>query len=286
MGENNTGSGELRLKICWALIAAIILTTVLPLFIPGLTIGMMAAPLLPALMLIHGSILYGWKGITTYVILGVAVGFVLEASSVANGFPFGSYVHNVAGPKPMGVPIQAITAYMLLGWFALVLAKAIVLDAPWRPHAVSRYTVPLVGGLILAGLDLPYDPLGATVAGDWTFTYPGGQFGVPLTNFLGWIFTGWVLFQIFAFIEHRFPPASAAKQRGYWLIPALFWLNMALKFPFDWMRAPSGTVSLGERTFVIADVHEAAVITSLFTLVAISLIATSRLYSREVWPSE
>lgn len=277
--------GALRLKICWALTLGFTAMTLISLALPQSSVGMLAALLLPTIMVVHGSLLYGWKGLGTYVIIGLVVGFCLEASSVANGFPFGSYVHNTPGPKPMGVPIQAITAYMLIGWFAMMLAKVIALDTPWRPQSFSRITVPIIAAFILAGLDLPYDPVGATVNNDWTFTYPSGQFGVPLSNFLGWMFTGWVLFQVFAMLESRFPPSAAAKTRQFWLIPCLFWFTMALKFPFDWMRSPEGTVIVGGRTFIIADVYEAAVITSLFTLVAISVIAAVRILSRsEGWP--
>jgi len=280
-------NGTLRLKICWGLVLAWLAAMIISIVTQNFIIGASSALLLPAIMLVHGSILYGWRGVLAYVVIGVAVGFTLEASSVANGFPFGSYVHNVPGPKPMGVPIQAITAYMLIGWFALMMAKIIALDVPWRAQPLSRLTVPVIAAFIIAGLDLPYDPIGATVQNDWTFTYPGGQFGVPLTNFLGWMFTGWVLFQIFVWIEGRFTPAPAAKSRQFWLVPCIFWFGMAIKFPFDWMRAPAGTVTLGERTFVIADVYEAAVITSLFTLVGVSVIAAARLFSRSGgWPKD
>lgn len=279
--------GSLRLRICWGLVLAWLLVTAASLALGNPMIGALSALMLPAIMLVHGSILFGWKGIGTYVVIGIAVGFSLEASSVANGFPFGSYVHNVPGPKPMGVPIQAITAYMLIGWFAMMIARIIALDVPWLAQPLSRVTVPLIAAFVIAGLDLPYDPIGATVQGDWTFAYPSGQFGVPLTNFLGWMFTGWVLFQIFVFIEGRFPPAPAAKDRRFWLVPVLFWLGMAMKFPVDWMRAAPGTVSVGERTFVIADIYEAAVITSLFTLVGVAVIAGARILSRSGgWPRD
>lgn len=268
----------MRLKVCWILFTTWMVLFLVSMIWPQSNLQL-SAILLPIIMLLHGSILYGWKGIGAYVLIGVTVGFLLEASSVANGFPFGSYVHNVAGPKPAGVPIQAIAGYTLIGWFAWTIGKIVALDNPERPQPYSRVTVPLIAAFILAGFDLPYDPVGATVHGQWTYAHPSGQFGVPLTNFLGWIFTGWVLFQLFVLVESRFAQTAASSKRNFWLLPCLFWLGMALQFPFLWLRAAPGIVTLGKRTYVIADVYEGAVITSLFTIVAIALIALARLYS-------
>jgi hypothetical protein len=58
------------------------------------------------------------------------------------------------------------------------------------------------------------------------------------------------------------------------------WLCSALPLPLMWAAAPAGTVQQGERTFVIADIYEAAVAASLFTLIFTSLVALSRLYGR------
>ena len=218
----NQWDGSLRLNLCWGLVITWLLTTIAASVLTTPAIGIISALLLPVILLIHGSILYGWKGIIVYAVIGIMVGFSLEASSVANGFPFGLFTHNQAGLKLLGVPIYAITAYMKLGWFALMLAKLIVLDTPWRIQPISRFVIPPVAALILAGIDLPLDPIGATIMQQWTYAHPSGQFGVPLSNFIGWIFTGWVLFQIFVFLEDRFLSLPAAQDKRFWIIPVLF----------------------------------------------------------------
>lgn len=55
------------------------------------------------------------------------------------------------------------------------------------------------------------------------------------------------------------------------------WLLLALQYPFLWLRAPNGMTTVGGRTFVIADVYEAAFAASLFTLVTTGLLAIIRL---------
>ncbi|MFC3173726.1 carotenoid biosynthesis protein [Novosphingobium bradum] len=230
------------------------------------------------LVLVQAVLLYGWRGAALYLVLGTAIGFSLEASSVATGFPFGSYVHNLAGPKPAGVPIQAILTYVLAGWYGWTIARAILLDRPERLTGAARFTVPLIAAFVLTGLDLPNDPIGATIRHDWTYKYPSGYFGVPLTNYLGWIFTGWVLFQLFALIEHRFPAGPAARSRWFWLMPCLVWLLMPLQFVASWLSAPAGVVTLKQSTFVIADMHEAGLITGLFGMTLPALIGIFRLF--------
>jgi putative membrane protein len=267
------------MRICWALGAlwlALFLASVLTPPPLGDVLGAVQPLLLIVILLIHCSMLYGWRGVAAYVAIGLAVGFVLEASSVANGFPFGSYVHNEPGPKPLGVPISAMLAYAGFGWYAWTVARVIGLERPDRNDGWGRFTTPVIAAFVLAGFDYPYDPIGSSVLGMWTYKHPSGQFGVPLSNFLGWIFTGWVLFQIIALLEHRFRATAAARSRGFWLLPSLLWLAFGLRYPFLWAAAPRGTVTAAGRTFVIGDVYEAAVAASLFTLFFTGLLALVR----------
>ncbi|HKX78930.1 MAG TPA: carotenoid biosynthesis protein [Novosphingobium sp.] len=281
MNEAQTGSdGGARLRICWGMGIAWLAGFFGSLLLggtPALVAGVVQVVMLIAIVVVHSSILYGWTGTLIYLVLGSAIGFGLEASSVANGFPFGTFVHHEPGPKPLGVSIQAILVYVLAGWYAWVIARAAVLTLPWRLAGANRFFVPLVAALVLAGLDFPHDAIGATVNKMWTYAYPSGQFGVPLTNFLGWIFTGWVLFQLFALIGHRFPSTAASANPRYWLIPCLIWAVMPIQFLISWRDAPEGTVSLGQSVFVIADIHEAAVIGSLFSMLLPALIGIFRM---------
>lgn len=285
VGEANA-SGLLRLRVCWVLFVVFLALSIGATAWPKSALPSLAALPLPFILVIHGSLLYGWRGIGLYFAIGLPVGFAFEASSIANGFPFGHFVHNVDIYKPAGVSPLALISYAFLGWIAWTLAKVIALDRPDRNQPLSRITVPLVAAFILPGIDVPMDPIGATVDRNWTYTYPSGLFGVPLTNFLGWLLTGWVLFQLFALIERRFTATAASRTRAYWLLPCLMWFSMTIQLPFNWIRAAAGTASVGGRAFVIADIYEAAVITALFTMVPVVLFALVRLFSRAGgWPA-
>ncbi|WP_313805160.1 carotenoid biosynthesis protein [Sphingobium sp.] len=288
MASKKSTGGALQLRICWGL-AALWLTIYVGSSILGESAlgGMLwgiSFLLLFAILLCHGSLLYGWRGVGAYLAIALAAGFTFEASSIATGFPFGYYVHNVPGPSLFGVTIMAATIYAVVGWYAWIVARSILLDRPDRNRGSARFTTPVIAAFILAGFDYPFDPIGSTIRGMWTFAYPGGQFGVPLSNFLGWIFTGWIIFQALALIEHRFHGASISASRNYWLLPCLIWMAMALQYPLLWGNAPSGITKLGSRSFVTADIYEAALIGSLFTLLLVGMIGVARLCRPSLQP--
>jgi putative membrane protein len=227
--------------------------------------------LLLIVVVVHGSLFYGYAGIALYVAVGWLVSFVFEATSVSIGFPFGLYVHHSSGPRLLGVPLPAMFIYLIHGWFAWAVTRSIFLDRPWRKGGRVPLLTPLLAAFVLAGFDFPADPILATVDRLWSFAQPGGQFGVPITNNLGWIFTSWVLFQIFSLVEARFPAAEAGED--FWVLPCLVWVALALQYPILWSKAPTSTVGYGGRSFVSTDIFEASVAGSLFTLVFVGLLA-------------
>lgn len=280
--RTSSGPGGFRLGICWGLgalwavsCAASALTLGSPL---GAALWAVQLLLLFVIALLHSSILYGWAGTLAYLVIGLAISFTFEAMSVAFGFPYGSYVHHSPGPRVLDVPLQAIFIYLVYGWYAWILARLLCLETPGRLTGAACLTVPLCGGFILAGYDYPIDPIMASVAHLWTFTDPSGQFGVPLTNFLGWILTGWAIFLPMALLERRFSSASSISGRGYWLLPCLIWIFQAVQFVILWMQAPVGEVVTGTRRFVASDIFEAAVAASLFTVLFVGLVGLARLY--------
>lgn len=276
--------GALRLKVCWAIAIAWFVLTMATVTWPSIAAATPGVPLPGVLLLIfvlvYGSLAYGWKGIGLYFVIGVIVGLVFEATSIAAGFPFGYYVHNVPGPRLLEVPIPTIFAYAVLGVPAWSLARLIVRADPNIASGADRWTTPIIAAFIMTGVDLAFDPIGATVLGQWTYRHPSGQFGVPLSNFLGWVLTGWVIFQVFALVEHRFTGMRVVKERSYWWLICLVWLGHAAQYPVLFLHAPPGTAAVGARTFVIADVFEAALIVSLFAIVFSALLGFCRLIAQ------
>ncbi len=278
MGTKETGSK--RLVICWGLAVvwlAAFLLSVSPLGKFSAAAAGIGALLMLLIFVLQASLIYGWKGLGAYVVIVAVIAFGLEANSIAHGFPFGFYVHHQPGPKPLGVPIPVVLGYVVLGWYAWILGRLIVDAGGSGPAALRRFATPVVASFILAGYDYPYDPIGSAVLHMWSYRNPSGQFGVPLINTLGWLFTGWLFFQVFALVADRFAASATIAHRRFWLLPVVVWLGMALQYPIMFANAPAGNVVLGVRSFITSDIYEAAVAASLFSMVFPVLIALLRL---------
>ena len=275
--------GKARFIATWVLLALWFVAFVAAQLGAGPAAAGIQTLILIAWVAVHASLAYGWKGFGAFFVITLAVAFTMEASSVHTGFPFGFYAHgDFMGPKLLGIPPPVALGYVFLGYLAWSLAKLLMRDRPTGLARIYTFTTPIAATFILAGYDLAYDAIGSTVLGHWVYRHPGGYFGVPLTNFLGWLLTGWVMLQLFALIERRFAAAAPAFMRGFWLQPCLIWGVTALQYPMMFLRSPDGIATVGGRSFVIADVYESAVIVSLLTMLFVSLAAAGRLAAIDI----
>lgn len=230
---------------------------------------------LMAVVLVHGTATIGGRGILTFFVIAITVSFLLEALSIAAGFPFGFFVHHMPMPRPWGVPLIVPPSYAVYGYLGWRIACTILHCEEPGPSAQRLIGVPLLTAFIIPGFDLVVDPMGATVAHTWTYAHPSGHFGVPLTNFLGWIVTSWAMIQAFALVEaltlrEQRRPAMPARLR---VLPAVIWIITGLQFAIDMMRVPAGTASVAGRTFLVADIAEASLIAGLLAMIPPALAA-------------
>jgi uncharacterized membrane protein len=179
---------------------------------------------------------WGWRRTGLYTLLGYALAWLAEYSSVHNGFPFGFYTY-ISAPTAQqelwvaGVPFMDSLSFVFLAFTGLQLARLVWQslvrgprgrwDLRWAmPAALPRWYAWALGGLLTMGMDVIIDPL-ALRGGKWflgqIFYYPpGGEyFGVPLTNFLGWALLSWTITGVFLFLEARFFNWRWGAWRGY-----------------------------------------------------------------------
>ncbi|WP_254531370.1 bisanhydrobacterioruberin hydratase [Natrinema gelatinilyticum] len=112
--------------------------------------------------------------------------YAIELVGVRTNWPYGAFQYGVelgpmlGGEVPLALPLffvpLVLNAYLLT---LLVLGR----------HA-DRTLVRLLGaiGAVLA-VDLVLDP-GAVAIGFWTYTPPGSYYGVPASNYRGWLLSG------------------------------------------------------------------------------------------------
>ncbi len=140
-----------------------------------------------------------------FLFLGFWIAWISEYSSIRNGFPYGWYHYlyqNMPGEIMLGgVPLWDSLSYTFLAYAAYEMACFYL--PPSRGKA-------RMGGatFLMLALDIVADPL--AVQGDkWflgkIFYYenPGFYFGVPLSNFAGWLLVALCIFSSYAFLEKK-----------------------------------------------------------------------------------
>ena len=120
--------------------------------------------------------------------------WLAEASSTRTGIPFGLY-HYTGATRGQelyiaDVPLMDSLSFTFLAYASFCLARAALARS-----APSRALTALLAGVLMMALDVVIDPI--AVRGDrWflgrIFYYPAGgvYFGVPLSNFVGWVVVG------------------------------------------------------------------------------------------------
>ncbi|MDV2480985.1 carotenoid biosynthesis protein [Methanoculleus sp. Wushi-C6] len=174
------------------------------------------------------------RGIALLLLLSI-LPLAVEAYAVATGFPYGRFTYSAdLGHRAFGlVPWTVAFAYlpMLLG--AAALAGAAV-GTSWRRLVPA-------GTLALLLVDLVIDPA-VVHAGLWVWTEGGAYYGIPVSNFAGWVLTGAVYIALFRLIAggRPIPGAVAASLLlilAFWtgyltrnglVIPALLGAALAL----------------------------------------------------------
>ncbi|HVZ83315.1 MAG TPA: carotenoid biosynthesis protein [Terracidiphilus sp.] len=157
-----------------------------------------------AFALVDGARRYGLHGILVFAGICAVVGNVVENIGVVTGFPFGHYYFvGLMGPKLFHVPVLLGLAYIGMAYVSWVLACAI---------AGSRWiATPFLAAFIMTAWDLAQDPVWATVLHGWVWRDGGAWFGVPLTNYLGWLGTVFLIYVLFATYLRRQPKAVGAR---------------------------------------------------------------------------
>ncbi|EFC83772.1 hypothetical protein FrEUN1fDRAFT_3132 [Parafrankia sp. EUN1f] len=279
-GRPGRPTGRIHNMLLWILTLIAAIAAIAGAVGAGESLGDTALDLLPGVALLfslaHGSCSAGWRGIGAFFGISYVVAFALEASSVASGFPFGFYEHNTGGPRLLDIPLVVPLAYFGYGWIAWVLAAGIVRAVPARSTGAERFTTPLVAAVVLTGWDFTFDAVFATVNSQYDYRHPGGFYGVPISNFLGWLLTGWVIFQLFAVVETRVSHDRPASTQAARILPSVVWALPVLPLLGFYLSPPPGEVTVGERTFVIGDIYGTAFVTGLMTLGFVAVLALAR----------
>jgi uncharacterized membrane protein len=183
-----------------------------------------------AIFFLGGSLQFGPRATLAFLPLGYLIAFLSELSSIRCGFPYGDYYYigSTLGREiwVLGVPLMDSLSYVFLA--ACSYGTAIFLLSPMRKEAelgvrwkdltnkngLAHLTLATV---LMVVLDIVIDPV--ALQGDKWFlgqiygykTY-GAYFGIPLSNFAGWLLVGLILVWTLRWTICRFGRGTATLQ--------------------------------------------------------------------------
>ncbi|MBI2183880.1 MAG: carotenoid biosynthesis protein [Thaumarchaeota archaeon] len=150
--------------------------------------------LIPA-MAIYVASLYGWSFTSRSFLVLFLGGLGVEVLGTRTGIPFGEYFYTERfQPQILNVPVQIPLAWFTLGLMCYSLAS---LNSNRRLLKVS------LASILMVSWDILYDPAFSAM-GSWVWMQ-GEYFGVPLTNFLGWLLASLIFFLIIEAFANRNP---------------------------------------------------------------------------------
>ncbi len=123
-------------------------------------------------------------GIALVVLAAYTYG--IEFLGVTTGFPYGRFHYQLElGPMLFGT----VPAGLPVFFFPLVLNSYLLCLLLLGPHANSRLARLTASLAVVLVIDLVLDPA-AVALGFWAYDGGGMYYGVPLSNYLGWVLSG------------------------------------------------------------------------------------------------
>lgn len=163
----------------------------------------------------------GWKRTLTFTLVGYCIAFGSEWLSINTGFPYGWYYYiDTTSSRELwvaGVPFFDSLSYVFLAYCSY--STALFILSPlraWRWNLVTletrairrSFSALLLGAFLQTCLDIVIDPV-ALQGRRWFlgqiygYREPGIHFGVPLSNYAGWLLTSFCLIAAFQLIDAR-----------------------------------------------------------------------------------
>jgi putative membrane protein len=237
--------------------------------------------------LIHGARIYRLRGILVFMGLCLGVATFFESVSLRTGFPFGhDRFTDLMGPKISGLPVLLALAWVGMGYLSWVVSLALLGDENRRLSGRRIVLMPLVASLVMTAWDLSMEAVWADVDHGWVWRDGGPYYGVPISNFLGWLLTAYVFYQLFAWYLREREPVPA--RASYWLPAILFYALTALGNLLMMAPLSAGGVFVDAtgRRWMISHILWTSHLVSIFLMVPLSLIAWFRVSKPPEYPAK
>jgi uncharacterized membrane protein len=282
-GADSRRSHVMREAVLWFAVACILAAAIGFSWNPTPFAQALAAIFI-ACALLHAGFFYGFRSALILFIICVAITFTMENIGAATGFSFGRYHFEVdAGLPHVGsIPIIVGPLWFGAGYFSWIVASILLDGADRRlDRPLNLIALPIVAAFVMTQWDLVMDPPESTIDKVWIWHDGGADFGVPLSNYLGWLLTSWLFFQLFAlYLRGRTAEWAQGPQqiRKLRLIAILFYVSAGLTHIVPWAMGQTGEVAdAAGHTWRIHDLRETTVAIMLFTMFFSAMLAALQL---------
>jgi putative membrane protein len=260
-----------------------ILTSVFPSLLSPGPVGIINTILLVAFALVHGVATYGGRGIVFFVLVCLVVSNIFENLSIITGFPFGHYHYTeILGPKIFLVPITIGGAYFGAGYLSWIISLVLLGRMNQPIDRFARWTLPVVASFLMASWDFMLDPGASTVEHNWIWENGGGFFGVPFSNYLGWLLTVFVFFAIFsgyAAVRSQSALQGIRHAPEFYAQAIIMYALLGVRHVLTYFvpTENSRLVDAVGHPWMSHDIYETAALAAIFTVFAFSILAGLRL---------
>lgn len=234
----------------------------------------------------------GWKRTSTFTVVGYLIAFGSEWLSINTGFPYGWYYYiDTTSSRELwvaGVPFFDSLSYVFLAYCSYSTALFILSPLKaWRWNLATletrrirrSFAALMLGALLQTCLDIVIDPV-ALQGHRWFlgqiygYREAGIHFGVPLSNYVGWLMTSFCLIAAFQLIDGRRQTETAS---GIFPLPF-----HSLLGPFLYLSVVifniAMTIIIGERFMALCGV---LMFTLPLAIVVLSALKRVNNYSKE-----
>ena len=233
---------------------------------------------------VHAALSYGWKDALALLAICLVITFAMENIGAATGFPFGHYHFEVGSNLPHvgAIPVIVGPLWFGMGYFSWIVAGTLLGGAQARlGRNIELIALPVVAAFVMTQWDVVIDPPESTISKAWIWHDGGAHFGVPLSNYLGWLLTSWLFYQAFALYLSRRRHVSAwtaGQGRALRLVAILLYLGSGLSHVTPWLIGQGGeVVDAASHVWRVGDLRETTVVILLFTMFFTSMLAALRL---------
>jgi uncharacterized membrane protein len=154
-----------------------------------------------------------------YLLAGYSVAWLSEFSSIHTGFPYGLYIYIPATRSQElwvgGVPGMDSLSYVFLSYASYSLALLLQARADRAGGGAGRSSgaTVLLAAVLFVTLDIIIDPLALRgyrwfLGQIYGYPEPGSYFGIPLSNFAGWLLVGIIMIALLQRLERWSLPVA------------------------------------------------------------------------------